>query len=135
MRRKRLNHYADAVCKMFMGWRMQDDLEILAELPNGRLTIDLLSCGAVHDSEGAVDLHIADEIQAWLEAECEKEAILFDQLDRAELVVDIDTSRVKTDKKRIVCFAFECKSVIETDEHQYFATAKETHKWYNRINP
>lgn len=134
MRRKRLNHYADIVCKMFMGWRMSEDLEILAEIPDGQLTIDLLSGQSTHDAKGAIQLHIADEIRAWLKLECEKESIPFNQLSTAELVVDLDTSQVKTDKKRIVCFSFVCRSVIATDEHEYRAEAHETHKWHNRIS-
>ena len=135
MRRKRLNHYADVVCKMFMGWRMCDDLEILADLPNGQLSIDLLSCTATHDANGSVNLHIAEEIQAWLKSQCEKESIPFEQLSKADLLVELDTSQVKTDKKKVVCFSFDCRSVIATDEHEYRAEAKETHKWHNRINP
>ena len=48
MRRKSINHYADVVCRMVMGGRMSDDLESLADLPDGRIHLDLLSGSAEH---------------------------------------------------------------------------------------
>lgn len=112
-----------------MGWRMGDDLEVLAEIPDGQLSIDLLAGQTTHDSRGPITLHVADEIQAWLKSECKRESIPFAQIVKAELVVELDTSQVKTDKKRAVCFSFVCRSLIATDEHEYRAEAHETHNW------
>lgn len=135
MRRKRLHHYADVMCKMFMGWRISDDLEILSELPDGKLTINLLEPDAIHNVVGPLKLHITYEIQTWLRAECQKENISFPEIRKAELTVDMDTTRVKTDKKRVVCFTWNCRALIQTDEKEYTASANETHKWHNRERP
>jgi len=135
MRRKRLNHYADVMCKMFMGWRMADDLETLSDLPDGTLTIDLLLPASHHGISGPMKLHIADEIHSWLKAECLKENISFAELRKAELTVAMDTSRVKTDKKSVVCFSWNCHALIQTDEADYTASSSETHKWHNRERP
>ena len=133
MRRKRLNHYADVVCKMFVGWRMGDDLEVMSELPDGTITLNLLTGDAKHSIVGGLDLHIAKEIQAWLQQQSEKEGVDVSQLKSATLEVDVDTGKVATNKKKVVMFSFECRSNIETDETSYQATVKDMHQWHTRI--
>jgi hypothetical protein len=135
MRRKRLKHYADVICKMFMGWRMIEDLEILASLPDGRIVVNLIAETTSHDKVGMIDLHITKEIHAWLKNECEREAIDFSQLQTAKLTVDVNTSHISTKRQKIVCFGFSCHSLIETDEGRYSSDAIETHKWHRRIQP
>ena len=56
MRRKILQHYANTVCHMFVGWRMGNDLETLSELPSGKIKVDLLNGSAIHDQVGNIDL-------------------------------------------------------------------------------
>ncbi|PHS03792.1 MAG: hypothetical protein COA78_17330 [Blastopirellula sp.] len=133
MRRKRLNHYADVVCKMFVGWRMCDDLEIMSDLPDGTITLNLLTGDALHSIAGPLDLHIAKEIQAWLQQQSEKEGVDVAQLKSATLEVDVDTGKVATNKKKIVMFNFECRSSLKTDETSYQATLKDMHQWHTRI--
>lgn len=111
---------------------MADDLEILADLPDGELVLDLLAETAEHDKAGTLDLHIAKEIHAWLKYECWRESIDFTLLKKARLTVAMNTSRVETNKKKIVCFCFACQSLIETDEAIYSCDAKDTHRWYSR---
>lgn len=133
MRRKRLNHYADVVCRMFVGWRMGDDLEALSDLPNGTISLNLLTGVATHSISGQIDLHIAKEIHAWLQQQSAKEGIDISQLVTATLEIDVDTSKVATNKKKIVMFNFECRSNIQTPETTYHATLKEAHKWHTRV--
>ena len=133
MRRKRLNHYADVVCKMFVGWRMGDDLEILSELPDGTIIIDLLTGVANHSIKGPLELHISKEIQAWLQQQGSKEGIDISELESGTLEVDIDTSKVATNKKKVVMFNFECRSAIKTSEACYEANIKDMHQWHTRI--
>ena len=95
MRRKRINHYADVVCRMFMGWRMGDDLETLASLPDGTIHLDLLSGSAEHNEAGPLNIHVAAEIQTWLRQECEKDGVDYSALKSADLWVDVDTSEIE----------------------------------------
>ena len=135
MRRKRLNHYADVTCRMFMGWRMQADLKILASLPDGQLEVNLLNGTASHTSSGPLALYIAKEIQAWLQQESTKDNIDIAQVKEAALTVDIKTDLVKTNNKKVVCFSFDCSSKLVTEEKTYGAHVSETHKWYERVAP
>ncbi len=117
-----------------MGWRMAEDLETLAALPDGRVHIDLLGGSAEHSEVGPLNLHIAGEIQAWLRQESEKDGIDFNALTSADLWVDIDTSKIATKSKRIVCFDFEASSRLTTDEAEYSAQVSESHKWHGRLS-
>lgn len=134
MRRKRLNHYADIVCKMFVGWRMADDLETMAELPDGIISIDLLSGHAVHSVFGSIDLNIAKEIQAWRGKQCAKEKIGLSDLASATLNVDVKTDKVATDKKKVIMFVFDCRSSIKTSDSVYESCLSEVHKWHSRVS-
>ena len=133
MRRKRFNHYADVICKMFVGWRMGEDLEKLSALPDGTIKINLLTGEAEHSVSGALDLNISTEIQAWLEQQGNKEGINISDLESGILEVDINTEKVATNKKKIVMFHFKARSLLKTNEVSYKGELKETHKWHTRI--
>ena len=133
MRRKRLNHYADVTCKMFVGWRMGEDLEALSELPDGTITIDLLTGKDNHSIVGELNLHVSKEITAWLLYQSSKEGIDWTKMVSASLVVAIDTGKVATNKKKVVMFNFECKAKLCTSEACYEASLVETAKWHTRI--
>ena len=120
---------------MFMGWRMGDDLETLAALPDGRIHLDLLTGSAKHDKTGPISIHVAGEIQAWLRQECEKDRIDYSALQSADLWVDVDTSKIATNRKRIVCFDYDANSRLSTDEAEYKAHVSESHKWHTRLRP
>lgn len=119
---------------MFMGWRMADDLETLAGLPDGRIHLDLLTGSAEHDGAGSVSMCITREIQTWLRQECEKDGVDYGALQSADLWVDTSTSRIATERKRIVCFDFDATSKLTTDEAEYSALASESHKWHTRLS-
>jgi len=120
---------------MFMGWRMQADLETLAKLPDGVLELNLLEGTAVHNGAGSLNLYIAKEIQTWLQQESIKDGVDLSQVNEATLVVDIKTDLVKTNKKKVIYFSFNCISKLATDEKTYSANVAETHKWHERIAP
>ena len=113
---------------------MGDDLEALAALPDGRIHLDLLAGSASHDKTGPLDIRVAGEIQAWLRQECEKDGIDYSALQSADLWVDVDTSKIATNRKRIVCFDFNATSKLTTDEAEYSAQVSESHKWHPRLS-
>ena len=113
---------------------MGDDLEVISDLPDGTITVDLLAGRAEHSIVGPVDLHISKELQAWLNQQGKKEGIDISQLKSAVLEVDIDTSKVATDKKRVVMFSFECRSNLKTNEATYQAKVKDMHQWHTRVS-
>ncbi len=135
MRRKVLQHYADVLCHMAIGWRMGDDLEILADLPSGRLHFDILAGLSTHDTKGEVKLYIAGEMRAWLRDRLAKDGIPLEAIESATLDVDMNTDRVKTDKKRVISFDWRCRSRISTGEKTYEVELIDQHVWHSRRQP
>lgn len=117
---------------MFVGWRMGDDFELLASLPNGKIDINLIDSTASHEIIGILDLHVAKEISTWLRHEMKKDNIDYSEIKNANLSVTVNTARIPTNKKLIVCFEFDCHSKIQTSSTTYEASLMETHKWHTR---
>lgn len=118
---------------MFVGWRMGDDLELMSDLPDGTVTINLITGEATHSINGPIDLHISKEIQVWLKQQSEKEGVDISQLESGTLEVDVDTGKVTTNKKKVVMFNFECRSSLITSDATYQANIKDMHQWHTRV--
>jgi hypothetical protein len=58
MRRKVLQDIANTLCQIAVGWRMGDDYERIAQLPDGTLVFDLVDGTVSHSSEGTQELWI-----------------------------------------------------------------------------
>jgi hypothetical protein len=132
MRRKVIQHYADVLCHMAIGWRMGDDLDILADLPSGSIHFDILTGRATHGTEGLIQLHISTEMQAWFLDRLAKDSIPSEAIESATLDTEMNTDRIATDKKRVVSFDWRCHSRITTDEKTYEARLADQHTWHSR---
>ncbi|MBN6102306.1 hypothetical protein JR064_09030 [Xanthomonas sp. CFBP 8703] len=75
MRRKVPQDIANELCQMMAGWRMGDDYELMAEIPDGTLYFDLLEKTVTHGAGHSPTLWIADELNAWLEHRLSDEKI------------------------------------------------------------
>jgi hypothetical protein len=133
VRRKILQDFANTLCQMLVGWRMGDDLEALAALPDGTLTIDVLSGTACHSSEAVLELHVTDELQAWLLHRLTASRIEPSAVCHAVVMADIRTDRIATNRKRIISFDFAVEAVIRTSEREYRGELHEVHKWHTRV--
>jgi hypothetical protein len=118
---------------MLVGWRMAEDLEVLADLPDGTLAIDVLSGSAVHSVDGPLTLYIAGELQAWLQHRLSESAIDRSGIERAIVMAAIRTDRIATNRKRIISFDFTVDSTIVTAERQYRGKLCEVHQWHTRV--
>ncbi|HHX8311126.1 TPA: hypothetical protein ACVOZF_004552 [Vibrio diabolicus] len=130
---KRINHYVDVLPKMFVGWRIGKDLETLSELPNGVLCINLLDGTASHSIVGELELYISNELSDWFRSEAIKENIDSSTLLKASLIVEVDTDKVKTIKKRVVLFNFDCTAHIATVNRVYKSRLSEVTRWHTRL--
>lgn len=135
VRRKVFQDFANTLPAMLVGWRMQQDLEVLSSLPNGRLTIDVLQGTASHSSGEPVSLWIAGELQAWLTSRMEQVQTPLESLDSATIAADITTDRISTNRKRIVSFDFNCQSSLTSGSDTYLGSLVERHIWHNRVSP
>jgi hypothetical protein len=118
---------------MLVGWRMENDLVVLAALPDGTLHIDVLAGTATHSSSSAIELWIAGELQGWLLNRLAESGIEASEIRVARLTAAIRTDRIATNRKRIVSFDFAVQSIIETSEREYRGALHEVHKWHTRV--
>ena len=132
MHAKTLNHFAKALAHRFAGWRSDEDLEILSGFPDGVIDIDILTGSATHASGGALNLQSVRELQSWLAGECNKKGLRNEDLEEARLTVSIDTTKVKTDRTRIVHFDFGIDCLIGAFGESYAAHQEENHIWHTR---
>ena len=130
MRRKVLQDYANTFCQMLVGWRMGEDLETLSALPDGELSINVLSGEATHSVVGSLKLWVAEEIQAWFKHRLEVSGIPAGEIQLASISAQINTGRIATNRKKVVSFDFTVTSQIETSDATYSGKLKETHQWH-----
>lgn len=133
MRRKVIQDLANTLCQMLVGWRMGEDLETLAALPDGVLVVDALAGTARHDQAGPVRLHIAGELQAWLAERLSAQQIPLQAIDSAQVTATIRTDGVSTNRQQVVSFDFSVCSVIATEQCQYVGKLHEVHHWHSRV--
>ena len=131
MRRKALQDLANVFCQMFVGWRMQEDLQLLIGAGNCSITIDIVA-GTTCLDENPIKLHIAEEISAWFKDRLKTLNIPSEGIVSASLNVSQTLRLEETKSKKVAHFDFECKSRIETDERTYEGHLAETHSWHER---
>jgi len=132
VRRKILQDYANTLCAMLVGWRMGDDLEVMADLPDGELSVNVLKGVATHSLVGVIELGVAKELQAWFFNRLKVSNIPPEEIKLATLKAGIKTDRIATNRKKIISFDFTLQSAIETNERSYLGRLKEVHSWHQR---
>jgi hypothetical protein len=124
-----------AVAHLAAAWRDYADLEILAGLPDGSVTVDVVAGTARHGSAGPIPLRLAAELKTALEERLARKGIASGEIQAAELVLRIDTGAILTDRARIVHFDFELEARLWAVGKEYRALRREDHIWHDRAPP
>jgi hypothetical protein len=117
---------------LFARWRDAGDFEVLAALPDGEIGLDALTGSARHFQAGPIALRIAKELAAGFADQLSRKGIAAATVLEAGLTIAVDTSRVKTDRERIVHFDFRIASLIRTEAASFTARQDEEHVWHER---
>jgi hypothetical protein len=117
---------------MVVGWRIGEDVEKIANLPDGKIVFDILSGTATHSSGVDPDLWVAKELQVWFEARLKALNVPVTEVEAATLEVAVMTDRIKTTRKSLVSFDFECHSSVVTANKNYLGNLVEKHTYHNR---
>lgn len=114
MKRKILQHFADVLCHLFVGWRLGDDIKKVIYFPeHSILTIDVLN---VKINEFPQETsHIVGEMHAWFTQNCEKHFIELKKIEKCILTADISQIHSKQRSR----LRINCSSLIRTDEKEY----------------
>jgi len=119
LNRKVFQDFANTLPWMLVGERISNDLETLAELPDGTIYLDLLGCTAKHLTAGVVPLRVTKELTAWLRSRLITLDIPKNALSEVILMLHFRTDRIPTDRKRIISFDFDCESRLATSDRTY----------------
>ena len=150
MRRKRLQHSADILCRMFCGWELMNSYPRLVELGSGTLTIDGLTGSCRFEGDPIESIAIAGALHGWLCEDLAKHHIKRADLLKAELVAKLDFSSVSAgarvtrdhhmdrsgrpiDSGLFHRLGIECLSTVQTDEATYVSEYRDVeefpHNW------
>lgn len=135
MRRKVLQDIANTICQMIVGWRLGEDYETLAELPDGILHVDLINASNSHSSGSIPALWVTAELSMWLNNRLAVENIDRDQIRAVSIELKHSTDRISTNRKKIISFDFVCSSSIKTDEIEYKGALVAQHTYHQRQTP
>ena len=123
MRKKRLNHCADVLCRMFRGWRLHSDWDALVRLGTGVLKIDILGEGCRHNDKSIPPLNIAQSLRDWLFEDLSTHQIPLNAIIEAKLEIEFELGPPEpTPSGPGVPCSFRCCSQISTDEMVYTST-------------
>jgi hypothetical protein len=112
-KRKFLNDVVNALPRMIMSERMSyADLETLANLPDGALSIDLLNRQAVHSAGHNVSLQIVPHLADWLSARLDLNDARIEDLAHVRLKLVFRTDTIPTIRTRLLHFDWVCACTI-----------------------
>jgi len=129
MRRKILQDHANVFCQMLVGWRMGGDLERLHALGSGHLSIDVLTGACTHNEGVVSELHVALELNAWFLERLAQHSIPVQAISHASVDADLSVSEEPRQRGTCALLAWECQSIIRTDDASYVGQLSEEHKW------
>jgi hypothetical protein len=133
MARNILQDVANTLPHMIMGERMPfADLEVLAELPDGKLSIDLLTREARHSSTSQVALEIVGHLAAWLGERLANHGFSVGDLVAAHLELTLRTDAVPTVRARAIMFDWICTCELMPREAGPRTGRASGRMWYDR---
>lgn len=129
---KILRDIANTMPHMIGGRMRDDDFEALAVLPDGVLTIDLLSGTSRHSGGKVLTLPVVAELATWLTTRLDAAKMKPTDVVKAELVIAIRTDRVPVDRARIIPFDLACSGTFATASRTYTSKPTASVQWYYR---
>ena len=129
LRLKPLKSYAHALCQMLIGWRMQDDLNRFAQLPDGTLTVDALTGACTHNVDGELTTYIGPEIAAWFRHRLDTDGIPISAISIANVTADVHITAEQRRRDTRVKFEWKCRSRITAGDREFTSELAEPHTW------
>jgi hypothetical protein len=131
--RNLLQDLANTLPHMILSERMGHvDLEKLAELPDGSLQIDLLTCEARHSAGNTVSLQVVRDLADWLRNRLISRDQINANLAEAALELAFRTDAVPTDRKRAILLDWNCSCRLTTREGKAKIGYASGRTWYDR---
>ena len=124
MKINRIKHQADVLCKMFVGWQLQEDFNSLSKLGNGSLEINVLNATNKFNKNKINQLNITKIVNSWLLEDLEQNQIPAEKINKTLLNVEIKIKKPEYGN-RFTNFSFNCNSNISIENKSYSSSLKD----------
>ena len=115
LRLKELKGSANVLCQMATSQRICESVDVIADLPDGDLSLNLLNGMSCHSTKGQLELPIGAELSEWFANRLSTLEIPPDAVGTADLVISYRTDRVPTDRERILLLDLDARSHFEVE--------------------
>jgi len=134
MKRKRLNHFADAIFGMLRGYQIIINFDFFHALGQGEYVLDLLNASLTFNGNKTEMFPIFLNIKQWFQKEIEKNKIDVNFIIEAKIILSVEKpippEKIRFETRKWIFFKkiheidkYDYKTVIncilKTDEHDY----------------
>jgi hypothetical protein len=133
---KKLAGLANNLSAMIVSESASELYEELMDLPDGTVKIDLLSCSGYLNDSTVLKTPYIRELRDWLLRKIDENHIKPEDISKAIISLDIDSSTVPCDRKNTVHYLATATTVIDARDRHFEQRAPVTHVWHKRpANP
>lgn len=129
---KKLAGFANNLSAMIVSASASELYEELMDLPDGTVTIDLLSCSGLLNDKTALKTAYLRELRDWLLKKISEDDIKPDEITKAMITLRIDSSTVPCDRKHTVHYLATATTIIDARGRHFEQSVPETHVWHKR---
>ena len=131
MKTKLVKSLAPDLSAMAISSRVLPSLEQLCSLPDGTVTLDLVSNTAKLSDGQSLELLITAELSDWLRERLAQAAIPVERLEAAKIDLSYGSHRIPTNRSKIVAFDLGATANVLAADRVSTGTA-EGMQWYKR---
>jgi hypothetical protein len=116
---------------MAVSSRISEDLETFSVLPDGVVLVDLVAGTAIAANGTALSLQISPTLWSWLDQQSSSRGFSLADMEKVEILIYIDTSRIPTNRASVVSFDLRAVATLLRGGREYVAESA-NHLWHDR---
>lgn len=129
---KKLTGFANNLSAMIVSASASELYEELIDLPDGVVTIDLLSCKGFLNDSTALKTEYIKELSDWFVNKISEDSIKPEEITKAMIMLRIDSSTVPCDREHTVHYLATATTTIDARGRSFEQGVPETHVWHKR---
>ena len=129
---KKLAGFANNLSAMIVSESASELYEELIELPDGTVKVDLISRSGYLNDSIALKTPYIEELRDWLLKKINENHIKAEEISKAIITLDIDSSTIPCDRKYTVHYLATATTVIDVRDRNFEQRVPVTHVWHKR---
>jgi hypothetical protein len=131
MRGRDFHGIAQNLAAMAVSSRIAEDLEALSGLPDGAVQVDLIAGSVTTENGTVLSLQLAPMLSSWLDQQSLERGFSLTEIEKAEILIYTDTSRIPTNRASNVSFDLRAVTRLVRGGREYVAESA-NHMWHDR---